>query len=236
MLVDSGVRAAFSERIPFVADSLIPNSNALAAGLMVNDSIVGVGRYFSPYFQDIQRQIATNKGKTVALHVVRDGQNVEIPVAINAKGTIGVYPKSVSTYLDVDTLHYTVGQAIPGGFKQAWGTITDYGSQLKFIFSKSGATQIGGFATFAKLFPEKWDWWAFWSRTALISLILAFMNILPIPALDGGHVMFLLWEMATGKAPNQKVMEYSQMAGMILLLGLMLYGNGMDIFRAVMGQ
>lgn len=236
MLVDSGVRAAFSERIPFVADSLIPNSNALAAGLMVNDSIVGVGRYFSPYFQDIQRQIANSKGKTVALHVVRDGQNVEIPVAVNAKGTIGVYPKSVSTYLDVDTLHYTVGQAIPGGFKQAWGTITDYGSQLKFIFSKSGATQIGGFATFAKLFPEKWDWWAFWSRTALISLILAFMNILPIPALDGGHVMFLLWEMVTGKAPNQKVMEYSQMAGMILLLGLMLYGNGMDIFRAIMGQ
>jgi regulator of sigma E protease len=107
---------------------------------------------------------------------------------------------------------------------------------LKFIFSKSGAKQIGGFATFAKLFPEEWDWLAFWSRTALISLILAFMNILPIPALDGGHVMFLIWEMITGRAAPQKVIEYSQMAGMVLLLGLMLYGNGMDIFRAITGQ
>jgi regulator of sigma E protease len=236
LLVDSGVRAAFSERIPCVVDSIVAESNASVAGLLKGDSLVGINNMYSPYFQDLQKEIQKNAGKTIGLHIVRDGQNINLPIAVNAKGTIGFSPKSPSAYLKTQTIEYSWAQAIPGGFKQAWETITDYGSQLKFIFSKSGAKQIGGFATFAKLFPEEWDWLAFWSRTALISLILAFMNILPIPALDGGHVMFLIWEMITGRAAPQKVIEYSQMAGMVLLLGLMLYGNGMDIFRAITGQ
>lgn len=236
LLLDNGVRAAFSERIPCVVDSVVVGSNAELAGLMKGDSIVGVNQKFSPYFQDIQRQIAMNPGKTVSLHVVRNDSTMRIPVAVSAKRTIGFQPQSIANFLDVDTLQYSWSEAIPGGFKEAWGTVTDYSSQLKFLFSASGAKQIGGFATFAKLFPSEWDWWAFWSRTALISLILAFMNILPIPALDGGHVVFLIWEMITGKAANQKVIEYSQMVGMVLLLGLMLYGNGMDIFRAITGQ
>jgi regulator of sigma E protease len=236
LLVDSGIRGAFSERIPCVVDSIVSESNASVAGLLKGDSLVGINNMYSPYFQDLQKEIQKNAGKTIGLHVVRDGQNINLPIAVNAKGTIGFSPKSPSAYLKTETIEYSWAQAIPGGFKQAWETITDYGSQLKFIFSKSGAKQIGGFATFAKLFPEEWDWLAFWSRTALISLILAFMNILPIPALDGGHVMFLIWEMITGRAAPQKVIEYSQMAGMVLLLGLMLYGNGMDIFRAITGQ
>ncbi len=236
MLVDKGVRAAFSERIPCVVDSVAPDKNAAIAGLMKGDSIVGVNQLFSPYFQDIQRHIALNRDKSVGLHIVRDGQKIYMPVHVSSAGTIGFYPRSVAHYLDVDTIQYSLAQAIPGGFNQAWETVTDYSSQLKFLFSKAGAQQIGGFATFAKLFPSEWDWWAFWSRTALISLILAFMNILPIPALDGGHVVFLLWEMVTGKAVSQKVLEYAQMVGMVLLLGLMLYGNGMDIFRAITGR
>lgn len=236
LLLDSGVRAAFSERIPTLVDSVIVGSNAELANLKKGDSIVGVNQMYSPYFQDIQRQIAKNAGKTIALHVVRGGENVNVPVAVSAAGTIGFAPAPISNFLKVDTLSYTWSEAIPAGAKEAWGTVTDYASQLKFLFSASGAKQIGGFATFAKLFPSEWDWWAFWSRTALISLILAFMNILPIPALDGGHVVFLIWEMITGKAASQKVIETSQMIGMVLLLGLMLYGNGMDIFRAVTGQ
>jgi regulator of sigma E protease len=183
-------------------------------------------------FQDIQRKIATNPGRSIALHVIRDGNNINLPVAVTNKGSIGFYPASVSTFLDVDTLHFSFGQAVPGGFKLAWGTITDYSSQMKFLFSKSGATQIGGFATFAKLFPDKWDWWAFWSRTALISLILAFMNILPIPALDGGHAIFLLFEMITGKPASEKVLEKAQQVGMLILLALMAYTFGNDIFKA----
>jgi regulator of sigma E protease len=236
MLVDSGIRSAFALRFPCVVDSLNPGMAAAAAGLQKGDSLVGVNQFYSPYFQDIQRKLQVNAGKTVTLHIIRNGQAQHLALAVSDKGTIGFYPKSALQYFDVQHREYSFLQSIPAGFKEAWETITDYSSQLKFLFSASGAKQVGGFATFAKLFPDQWDWAVFWERTAFISLILAFMNILPIPALDGGHVMFLLWEMITGKAVSQKIMERAQMVGMVLLLGLMLYGNGMDIVRAITGQ
>jgi regulator of sigma E protease len=237
LLVDSGIKSgAFSLRIPFVVDSVIPENPAYHAGLLKGDSIVGVNGLYSPYFQEIAKALRNNKNKIVRMHVVRNGNTISIPVDVTSDGRIGVAPKSLENYIGVDTLQYSFAQAIPGGFHEAWETVTDYTSQLRFLFSKAGAKQVGGFVTFAKLFPDEWDWWAFWERTAFISLVLAFMNILPIPALDGGHVMFLLWEMITGKAVSQKVLERSQIIGMILLLGLMLYGNGMDIFRIVTGS
>ena len=237
LLVDSGIKSgAFSLRIPFVIDSVIPENPAFHAGLMKGDSVVGVNGLYSPYFQEIAKALRNNKNKVVRMHVIRNGNSISLPVDVTADGRIGVAPKSLENYIGVDTLQYSFAQAIPGGFHEAWETVTDYTSQLRFLFSKAGAKQVGGFVTFAKLFPDEWDWWAFWERTAFISLVLAFMNILPIPALDGGHVMFLLWEMITGKAVSQKVLERSQIIGMILLLGLMLYGNGMDIFRIVTGS
>jgi regulator of sigma E protease len=237
MLVDSGIKSgAFSLRIPFVVDSVVPENPAYHAGIIHGDSIVGVNGLYSPYFQEIAKELRNNKNKVVRMHVVRDGNTLSLPVAVSDKGTIGLSPRSLENYIDVDTVQYSLWEAIPGGFHEAWETVTDYTSQLRFLFSKAGAKQVGGLVTFAKLFPEEWDWWAFWERTAFISLVLAFMNILPIPALDGGHVMFLLWEMITGKAVSQKVLERSQIIGMILLLGLMLYGNGMDIFRVISGS
>ena len=237
LLVDSGIKSgAFSLRIPFVIDSIVPENPAYHAGLMKGDSVVGVNGLYSPYFQEIAKTLRNNKNKVVRMHVVRNGSALSIPVDVMADGRIGVSPKSLDNYIGIDTLHYSFLQAIPGGFHEAWETVTDYTSQLRFLFSKAGAKQVGGFVTFAKLFPDEWDWWAFWERTAFISLVLAFMNILPIPALDGGHVMFLLWEMITGKAVSQKILERSQIVGMILLLGLMLYGNGMDIFRIITGS
>jgi regulator of sigma E protease len=237
MMVDSGIKTgAFSLRIPFVIDSVMPDKNAFAAGILKGDSITGVDGLYTPYYQEISRELRNNKGKVVRMHVIRNGERLAIPVEVSKEGTIGVGAVPLSSYLKTDTIHYSFAQSIPGGFKEAWETVTDYSSQLRFLFSKSGASQVGGFVTFAKLFPEKWDWWAFWERTAFISLVLAFMNILPIPALDGGHVMFLLWEMITGKAVSQKILERSQVVGMILLLGLMLYGNGMDVFRLFAGS
>jgi regulator of sigma E protease len=237
LLVDSGIKSgAFSLRIPFVIDSIVPENPGFHAGLMKGDSIVGINGLHTPYFQEIAREMRDHKNKVVRLHVLRDGMQLTVPVDVTDEGRIGVAPRSLEKYITVDTLSYSLAQAIPGGFHEAWETVTNYTSQLRFLFSKAGAKQVGGFVTFAKLFPEKWDWWAFWERTAFISLVLAFMNILPIPALDGGHVMFLLWEMITGKAVSQKVLEGSQIVGMILLLGLMLYGNGMDIFRIVTGS
>lgn len=236
MLVDSGVRQAFALRYPCVVDSLMPGMPAAEAGLQAGDSIVGVNQFYSPFFQDIQRHIHRNAHRTISLHVVRNGHAVNLIVPVTRKGTIGFYPKSPTDFFPTETTHYTLAQAIPGGFREAWETVTNYTSQLRFLFSRSGAQQVGGFVTFARLFPQQWDWEAFWERTAFISLVLAFMNILPIPALDGGHVMFLFWEMITGRAVSQKVLERAQFIGMILLLGLMLYGNGMDIFRVVTGQ
>ena len=237
LLVDSGIKTgAFSLRIPFVIDSVVAGNPAFHAGLLKGDSIVGVNGLYTPYFQEIAKELRNNKNKVVRLHVIRQGQSIAVPVDVTDEGRIGVAPRSLEQFITVDTLQYGLASAIPGGFHEAWETVTNYTSQLRFLFSKSGAQQVGGFVTFAKLFPEEWDWWAFWERTAFISLVLAFMNILPIPALDGGHVMFLLWEMITGKAVSQKVLERSQIIGMILLLGLMLYGNGMDIFRIVTGS
>jgi regulator of sigma E protease len=236
ILLDSGVKGAFSLRIPFVIDSVSPNMPAAYAGIMRGDSIVGINNLYTPYYQEIARELRQNKNKVVRLHLIRNGVNMGIPVGVSKDGRIGVSPYTPDRYLNFDTLQYSFAQAIPGGCHEAWETVTDYSSQLRFLFSKSGASEVGGFVTFAKLFPPEWNWWIFWERTALISLILAFMNILPIPALDGGHVMFLLWEMITGKAVSQKVLERSQIIGMVLLLGLMLYGNGMDLVRLVSGS
>lgn len=236
LLIDSGVKTGcFSPRIPFVIDELVEDSPAQMAALAKGDSITGINESNSPFFQDIARVIKENPGNEIELHIVRDGREMTVPVKVSEEGTIGVAHGSMSKYFQIDNISYSFLQAIPAGFKQTWETITDYTSQMRFLFSKAGATQIGGFVTFAKLFPPQWDWLVFWERTALISLILAFMNILPIPALDGGHIMFLLWEMITGKAVSQKVLETTQVIGMVLLLGLMLYGNGMDIVRLATG-
>lgn len=236
MLVDSGVRQAFALRYPCVVDSVTRRMPAAEAGLLAGDSIVGVNQFYSPFFQDIQKYIRANAGRTISLHIIRDNQALNLSIPVTRKGTIGFIPKAPTAFLNKEVKSYTLAEAIPAGAKEAWGTVTDYTSQLRFLFSKSGAQQVGGFVTFAKLFPDKWNWWAFWERTAFISLVLAFMNILPIPALDGGHVMFLIWEMITGKAVSQKILERAQFVGMMLLLGLLLYGNGMDIFRVVTGQ
>ena len=250
-LVDGGVKSApFAVRLPCVVDSVVPNSKAAEAGLMKGDSVVGLGEVHSIYFNDIKAELHRNagepvadwvkfltmkKGQPVPMWVKRNGQEIQLNIGINIDGTIGFIPKADVKQFGVETLHYGFFAAIPAGAKWAWKTFTDYGSQLKYLFSSSGAKQVGGFGSFAKMFPDKWNWAIFWERTAFISLILAFMNMLPIPALDGGHVMFLLWEMITGKAVSQKILEKAQIVGMVLLLGLMLWGNILDVVRAIVG-
>jgi regulator of sigma E protease len=133
-------------------------------------------------------------------------------------------------------MHYGFGQSVSKGIDRGFHTLSDYASQLKFIFTKKGATSIGGFGSIGNLFPATWNWQIFWMNTALISIILAFMNILPIPALDGGHVVFLLYEIITGREAPQKVLEYAQYVGFFLLMGLLLYANGNDIYRYLFPQ
>ena len=132
-----------------------------------------------------------------------------------------------------DKTEYTFAQAIPAGIALGWETLTSYIKQFKLVFSKEGAKQLGGFAAIGKMFPQTWDWQVFWNMTALLSMILAFMNFLPIPALDGGHVVFLVYEMVTRRKPSEKFMEYAQTFGFFLLMALLLFANGNDIFKAL---
>ena len=153
----------------------------------------------------------------------------DIQVAIRDDNTIGI--RVVLPEIQTTDITYDVDQSIVEGIRYGYWTLYDYVAQFKFVFTKEGASQLGGFGTIGSLFPGTWDWQAFWMLTAFLSIMLGVLNLLPIPALDGGHVMFLLYEVVTQRKPNEKVMEYAQTIGIILLLGLVLYANGNDIFK-----
>ena len=161
--------------------------------------------------------------------VLRESDTISIDVTPNEKGQIGVdYDRS---QIGRTHLTYGLGASFSRGIGYGYGILRDYVKQFKYVFTAKGATQIGGFGAIGNLFPPTWSWVAFWHTTALISIILAFMNVLPIPALDGGHVAFLLYEMVTGRKPGDKFLEYAQMIGFFLLIALVLFANGNDIYR-----
>jgi regulator of sigma E protease len=157
---------------------------------------------------------------------------ITLDVKVKDNGTIGIMANSECIdQKAISDKKYGFAQSVSIGMGYGYNTLSDYVSQFKFVFTKKGATQIGGFASIGNMFPPLWDWHTFWLTTALLSIILAFMNILPIPALDGGHVVFLLYEMITGKEAPQKVLEVAQYIGIFLLLSLMIYANGADLVR-----
>jgi len=178
------------------------------------------------------KAIKRQNNKEITLSIIRGDKEIEKQVLVSEEGTIGVGNQSITKYFDVVHKDYSFLESIPGGYYATGEMLSDYLLQLKFIFSKAGASQLGGFGTIAKIYGAEWIWQRFWEMTAMISVMLAVMNLLPIPALDGGHVMFLSYEMITRRKPHEKVMEYAQIGGMILLLVFMVYANGMDIFRA----
>jgi regulator of sigma E protease len=214
------------------------SSSALEAGLVEGDRILSIGDRKVDFFDNIVSSLYFNRKKEVSALVLRNNSDtVTLNLKVDSTGQIGFAPKSVKP-LDmkaIQTLHYSFGQSIGKGIDRGFTTLSDYVGQLKFLFTSKGASSIGGFGTIGNMFPPVWDWQVFWLTTAFISIILAFMNILPIPALDGGHVVFLLYEMITGREAPQKVLEYAQYVGFMLLLGLILYANGNDIYRWIFG-
>lgn len=219
-------------------DSILPGTPALKAGLLKGDKILSINDNKVEYYDDIQRYLYAAKNKKATLNIERNGETKTITTDVKSEGTIGFAVKTTE-YLDknsIKTVHYGFGQSIGKGIDKGFHTLSDYASQLKFIFTKKGASSIGGFGAIGNLFPATWNWQIFWMNTALISIILAFMNILPIPALDGGHVVFLLYEMITGREAPQKVLEYAQYVGFFLLMGLLLYANGNDVYRWLFPQ
>jgi regulator of sigma E protease len=225
------VKSFIEPRGVFVAGAFDKTSAAKAAGMEEHDILISLNGEKLIFFDQYVAKLALHKNEKVKIGVCRNGKAKEFDVQLDKNGKLGIYAISPTAFLDLQTTHYTFFEAIPKGVELGITTLSDYIKQFKLIFSKAGVKQIGGFGAFASMFGTTWDWESFWRLTAFISIILAFMNILPIPALDGGHVMFLLYEMITRRKPNQKAMEYAQMAGMIVLLALFLYANGNDVFR-----
>ncbi len=229
-------QAHFLPRIPFVVDSIVTGGNAAVSSLAKGDSIVAVNGTNTAYFGDFVKMMERNKGQWVLIDAVRNGTRSSHLVAVDDNARVGIGNKSASTWFTMGKEEYSFLQSIPAGIANGWETLGLYVSSLKLLFSSSGASQIGGFGSIGGLFSPTWDWQVFWNMTAFLSIILAFMNILPIPALDGGHVVFLLYEMVTRRAPSQKVLEVAQMIGMVLLLSLIVFANGNDLFKAIFGN
>ncbi len=231
-LIAEGRKGFANIQVPFVVDSVVPDNNAAKAGILKGDSIVMVNGHPAAFYHQFVAILGENKGKEVNITVARDTARLNLKCQVSDDGRIGIGNLPISRYFIVKTTQYSFFGAFPAGVEKGFGILFSYVKQLKKIFTKEGIKQVGGFGTMGSLFLPVWDWVAFWSLTGLISIILAFMNILPIPALDGGHVLFLLYEMVTGRKPSDKFMEYAQIAGMILLLALLIYANGNDIFKA----
>ncbi|MCR9170911.1 MAG: site-2 protease family protein [bacterium] len=215
---------------------LLWSAPALSGGLLPGDEIVAVNGNEVQFYDQITTALQKAKGEKITVAVNRGGERIEREVTISKYGKLGFGGKSGDKiqYADKDAQYhddYSFGASIGAGISQGYWTLHDYVAQMKFIFTEKGATSLGGFGAIGNLFAPTWNWKIFWERTALISIILAFMNILPIPALDGGHVVFLLYEMITGREAPEKVLEIAQYVGLIIILGLVLYANGNDIYR-----
>lgn len=234
LLADSARFADF--RFPFVIDSVAAGRPAALAGLQVGDSITQLnGRniaYLDFKEEMMNRQKADSASHEITLTYVRQGQTAQMTLLTDSAFNIGVMPVlQTSRLLPVVEKEYTFFSAIPAGVTLGVNTLKGYVGQMKYLFSKEGAKQLGGFGAIGSIFPATWDWHQFWYMTAFLSIILAFMNILPIPALDGGHVLFLLYEIIARRKPSDAFMERAQMAGMFLLLILMLWANFNDVLR-----
>ncbi|MCE3282500.1 MAG: rseP [Chitinophagaceae bacterium] len=221
--------------IPTVVKKLAPGSNAEKAGLQPNDTIIGVDSVNTGFFQLFQRELATKKEKTVTLNVIRKNDTLKVPVNVTKNGTIGFERQSPKDLgFEMETQKFTFLEAIPAGWNKCWTTLGNYVTGLKHLFTgqAKASESLGSVFSIGSIFPTEWgQWQQFWTLTAIFSIILAFMNVLPIPALDGGHALFTIVEMVSGRKPSDKFMEYAQMVGMVLLLGLMAYALGLDFLR-----
>jgi regulator of sigma E protease len=219
---------------PFVVSSFGKESPSKVAGVQLNDELIGLDNKKFAFYDEFQKYLSENKDHPVQLNLLRKGDTLSVNVQPTTAGLLGINRTvSLDKIFNLKTVKYGFFQSFPAGINKGVKTISDYLKQFKLLFSKhtKAYESLGGFITIGNIFPGVWDWQAFWNLTAFLSIILAVMNILPIPALDGGHVMFLLFEVITGRKPSDKFLEYAQIAGMIILLSLLIFANGNDIIR-----
>jgi regulator of sigma E protease len=219
---------------PFEVVGFAKESPALAAGVEKGDRLIGIDGNEFEYYDQFQSYLEDKKGAEITANIVRDGEKINIDLVTTPEGMIGI-ERSMPDFLELKTVKYTLLESVPAGIKKGYKTLKDYLKQFRIIFSKGSKAyeSLGGFITIGSIFPGVWDWQSFWNLTAFLSIILGIMNILPIPALDGGHVMFLIYEVVSGRKPSDKFLEYAQITGMILLLALLIFANGNDILRFI---
>ena len=219
-------------RFPFEAQKFVLGSAAEKAGMKINDRIIGINDSLFPYFGEFRGALQRYKNQKVNILVVRSGDTLKLPLLVPAEGKIGVYPKDLSTFFRLKEKSYNIITAVPTAFTMTFEKTGDYLKSLKLLFKQEKAYEsVGGFISIGSLFPDVWDWFTFWTFTAFLSIMLAVVNVLPIPALDGGHVMFLLYEIVFRRKPSDKFMEYAQITGMIILFGILIFANLNDVLK-----
>ena len=221
-----------SPRFPFEVEGFSNQSAAKEAGIEILDKIISINAEPTNFFDEFARSVKNHKGEIVEAVVVRGIDTLQFKVQVSAEGLVGIYTNPTK-YFEFEEKNYNLIQAIPAGFLKTYDGIGNYLKQLKLLFSPEvkAYESVGGFITIGSIFPANWDWPAFWRLTAFLSIMLAILNLLPIPALDGGHVMFLAYEIISGRKPSDKFMEYAQITGMVILFALLIFANGNDIVR-----
>ncbi len=222
----------FDARLPFIVRQFVEGSAGKAAGMLEGDSLVSINGEKLVFFDAFRNALSNKKGEEIILGFYRAGTYMELPVKLPETGKLGIAPVvDAERFFKLNVNEYSFLEAIPAGIKLGVNTLRSYLQQFKLIFSREykGYESIGGFVSIGNLFPGQWHWMSFWTLTAFLSIILAIMNLLPIPALDGGYVLFILYEMVTGKKPGDKFMEKANALGMILLLSLLVFANMNDV-------
>jgi regulator of sigma E protease len=230
-------------RMPFVVGGVSEGSKNTA--LQAKDIFISLNGQPAKYFDQAKTILENNKNKTIIATVLRDQKEIQVPVFVSKDGKLGIGVGGLDMdslaklgYYKVSKQEFSLLESIPVGITKGKDQLVGYGKQLKMIFSPSTGAykQVGGFKAIFDIFPNTWSWETFWRITALLSIMLGVMNLLPIPALDGGHVMFLLYEIVSGRKPSDKFLENAQLVGFVLLITLLLFANGNDIYKAIVGR
>lgn len=221
-------------RVPVMVDDVVGGEGAVKAGLRPDDRILKVASDTTPSLSEFFPALKKQASKTVPMVILRDGKELTVPVEVNSNGKIGIQLRPGQKIYDVVEVQYNLFSAIPRGWHNGVDRLSTYVSSLGMIFTKEGAKSVGGFGALGSMFPTTWNWLSFWEITAFLSVILAFMNIIPIPALDGGYTLFLIVEMITRRKPSERFLEIANMIGMGFLLLLLVYANLNDIYRLVL--
>ena len=235
-LVSENPKQIMAPRWPFVVKDFAPGSVGKRAGMLAGDSLVSVCGIPTLTSQDFVTTLADYADDSVVIGLYRNGKYTEVAALLGSDGKLGIYAvDDFSKLFEVKHQEYTLWQAIPAGISHGWETLITYVSSLKLLFAKGGVNGLGGFISMGSLFPSTWEWQSFWNITALLAIVLAFMNIIPIPGLDGGHIVITLWEMITRRPVNDKVLNVIQNIGLVLLLLLLVVANGNDLMRVFNG-